>query len=172
MISSRIRGILATAVILLLITALPSAAQTADPKAEVERMSQEIERAFKGLPQISPRDLASPEERKKYVFLDVRSPKETQVSMIPGAIGVEEFVNNVSKYQDKDLVLYCTIGVRSGKAVLHLMAQGLKVKSLRGGVLGWVHAGLPMQDHNGPTKKIHVYGREWELLPAGYQGVR
>ena len=149
------------------------AADTAKAKAEVDRMSQEIEQAFKGVPEITPKELADPIIRGSYVFLDVRSPKETAVSMIPGAIGVEEFVNNIDKYRDKELVLYCTIGVRSSQAVQQLMARGLKVKSLRGGLLGWAHAGLPINDKKrADQKKCMSMAGSGIFCPRDYEGVR
>ena len=44
---------------------------------------------------------------------------------------------------------------------------------LVGGLLGWAHAGGEVVDPGTlePTRRIHVYGRRWNLLPAGWSGV-
>ena len=42
---------------------------------------------------------------------------------------------------------------------------------LRGGLLAWVHAGGKVYDKNGETRRIHVYGRKWNLGPRDYEGV-
>jgi sodium/bile acid cotransporter 7 len=43
--------------------------------------------------------------------------------------------------------------------------------NLRGGLLAWVHAGGKVYDANGETRRIHVYGRKWNLAPNGYDAV-
>ena len=46
----------------------------------------------------------------KYVLLDVRSDEERNVSTIPGSISKIEFEADPSKYADKEVVCYCTVG--------------------------------------------------------------
>ena len=43
--------------------------------------------------------------------------------------------------------------------------------NLKGSILPWVHAGQELVDDTGPTRRVHVHGREWGLLPAGYEPV-
>jgi hypothetical protein len=38
-------------------------------------------------------------------------------------------------------------------------------------VLLWSHEGLPLTSSDGPTRRVHVYGPRWNLLPAGYEAV-
>jgi sodium/bile acid cotransporter 7 len=45
------------------------------------------------------------------------------------------------------------------------------VYNLRGGILAWVHDGGTVYDQNGETRRIHVYGRKWNLAPNSYQAV-
>jgi len=113
------------------------------------------------------------------ILVDVRQETEMAVSQIPGALSLDEFKQ---KYQangppkDKTVVAYCTIGYRSGKFAEKLTAQGIAVRNLEGGILAWVgsHGPLVHSDSAGvtaATTTVHVYGKEWNLLPPGYQGV-
>ena len=43
--------------------------------------------------------------------------------------------------------------------------------NLRGGLLAWVHDGGEVVDEKGKTKRIHVYGRKWNLAPRSYEAV-
>jgi len=43
--------------------------------------------------------------------------------------------------------------------------------NLRGGLLAWVHDGGKVYDRNGETRRIHVYGRKWDLGPKDYEAV-
>ena len=105
------------------------------------------------------------------VFIDIREPREQQVSMLPRAITEEEFINDSAKYKDAVKIAYCTISYRSGKFAQKLQKKGVPVYNLRGGILAWVHDGGKVYDQNGETDRIHVYGRKWNLGPKRYQAV-
>jgi len=107
----------------------------------------------------------------KAVFVDVREPEEQRVSMLPGAITEQELLKNIQKYKDRILIGYCTISYRSGKLAQKLRDRGIVMLNLRGGMLAWVHAGGRVYDANGETRRIHVYGRKWNLIPEGYEAV-
>lgn len=105
------------------------------------------------------------------VFVDVRNPEEQAVSMIPGAIGDKGFRANLDNYRGKRIIAYCTISYRSGKLAAKLARKGVTVINLRGGLLGWVHAGGPLVRGQQPVKCLHVYGRKWDLAPAEMETV-
>jgi sodium/bile acid cotransporter 7 len=107
----------------------------------------------------------------KALFIDVREPKEQAVSMLPSSVAAEEFLKDPGRYGDRVLIGYCTISYRSGKLAQQLAAQGITVLNLRGGILAWAHAGGKLQDRSGETRRIHVYGRKWDLAPQGYETV-
>jgi rhodanese-related sulfurtransferase len=108
-------------------------------------------------------------EQANYVLLDVREPRETNISMIPGAISKLEFEKNPEKYKDKKIIVYCTIGYRSSKYAERWNKRGYQMSNLRGSLLLWSHAHGAMVDSAGvPTRKIHVYAKQWDLLPNGY----
>ncbi len=49
--------------------------------------------------------------------------------------------------------------------------KGITMYNLRGGLLAWVHDGGKVVDQKGETKRIHVYGRKWNLAPSAYEAV-
>lgn len=110
------------------------------------------------------------------ILVDVRPREERKVSTIPGAITVDSLDRMpVQVRKGKVVVAFCTIGLRSGRWVEERRAKGENAFNLHGGVLAWAHAGRTFEarDFIGsrPTRQVHVYGRRWNLLPDGYQGV-
>ena len=59
--------------------------------------------------------------------------------------------------------------VELGYATTIHAAQGITVLNLRGGILAWTHAGGSLRDRDGETRRLHVYGRKWDLAPRGYE---
>ena len=92
--------------------------------------------------------------------------------MIANAITKDEYESNREAYSDVLVIPYCTIGSRSGKYAKKLMERGIAVKNMRGAALGWAHTGLAFEQRGTPTKKVHVFGDAWSLLPEGYSAVR
>ena len=150
-----------------------------DPADDGER-HQKIEsmysdykkRSFPGVIDVEPRLAMDLAKRGSVVFVDVRTPEEQRVSMIPGAVTDAHFVENVEKYKDDIIIGYCTISYRSGKLARKLREErGITMYNLRGGLLAWTHDGGKVVDQKGETKRIHVYGRKWNLSPTGFQAV-
>jgi len=108
----------------------------------------------------------------KAVVVDVRTPQEREVSMIANAITKDEYESSREAYSDMLVIPYCTIGPRSGMYAKKLMERGIAVKNMRGAALGWAHEGLAFEQRGTPTKKVHVFGDAWSLLPEGYSAVR
>ena len=112
------------------------------------------------------------------VLIDVRQAAEQQVSMLPHALTPVSFASRFKKGipPGKRLVVYCTIGYRSGKYAEQLEAQGIKSENLEGGILAWTFVGgdLLAADSSGQlvkTKRVHVYAKEWNIVRPDYQGV-
>lgn len=80
----------------------------------------------------------------KNVVVDVRTPKEYLVGHIPGSINipVDEIRDYLAEFpQDKDIVLYCRVGLRGYIASRILGGHGFKnVKNLSGGWLTYYPA--------------------------------
>ncbi|MDM4015235.1 rhodanese-like domain-containing protein [Roseiconus lacunae] len=60
----------------------------------------------------------------QFVVVDVRSDKEVNVSIIPGAITKVAFERNKSRYKDKLIIPCCTVGSRSGADAKQLAKSG------------------------------------------------
>jgi len=85
------------------------------------------------------------------VVLDVREDSEYQSGHIQDSIHIpmgslSSRVNELEKYKDKNVILGCRSGSRSGRACGLLKKNGFtKVHNLRGGVMAWEKENLPMK---------------------------
>jgi sodium/bile acid cotransporter 7 len=142
-----------------------------DKRQNVTDMYNGYKEQFPEVHDISAQKVMTHMAEGNVVFIDIREPREQQVSMLPGAITEKEFINNPAKYKDAVKIAYCTISYRSGKFAQKLQKKGIRVYNLKGGILAWVHDGGKVYDQNGETYRIHVYGRKWNLGPKRYQAV-
>jgi sodium/bile acid cotransporter 7 len=150
-----------------------SSAESSDgvKRQKVEDMYNGYKKQFPEVRDLSPQKAMILTAEGKAVFIDIREPREQQVSMLPGAVTEKEFMNDFAKYKDAVKIAYCTISYRSGKFAQRLQKKGIPVFNLSGGMLAWVHDGGKVYDPNGETHRIHVYGRKWNLAPKRYQAV-
>ncbi len=103
------------------------------------------------------------------VLLDARELEEYKVSHLKNAknIGYNSFnistVGDIPK--DAEIVIYCSIGVRSEKIGEQLKAAGYSnVKNLYGSIFEWVNEGNPVYDmNNQPTLKVHTFNKKWGM---------
>lgn len=101
------------------------------------------------------------------VLLDARPAEEYDVSHIPKArrVGYDDF--DLAKVKDlpKDtaIVVYCSVGYRSGKITDQLVKAGFtNVRNLYGGIFEWVNTGHVVVDDSGErTDRIHTYNKNW-----------
>ena len=135
----------------------------------VMRMYREYAEEFPLVKGISVTELQ--QRQLELVLVDVRSPEEIAVSFIPGAITKEKFEDNLDKYRDATVVVYCTIGYRSGKYAQKLQQQGIEALNLEGSLLAWSHVGGKLVNQTGATKQIHVFDRQWQLTAENYEPV-
>lgn len=112
------------------------------------------------------------EQDPELVLVDVRSPEERAVSLIPGAISTEEFERNLAQYKQKTIVAYCTIGYRSGKYAQTMQQQyGVTILNLEGSLLAWSHIQGQLINTQGATNQVHVFGRQWQLAAENYEPI-
>jgi rhodanese-related sulfurtransferase len=84
------------------------------------------------------------------VLLDVREPAETSGGKISKSIqipvgSVAQRVGELDKHKNKNVIVYCKTGARSGLACRELNKAGFeKVYSLSGGITAWQEAHLPV----------------------------
>ena len=95
------------------------------------------------------------------IFVDIREDKEYNVSHIPGAMTQEEF-ENAAVSADTPIILYCSVGYRSGKYGEKLVEMGLdNVYNLYGGIFKWTNDGKELVDEKGTTERVHTYDKKW-----------
>jgi len=128
------------------------------------------EDSLKNTPEIQVSELLSLSKNKR-VLVDVREDHEIQVSIIPGALTQVQFEQQIERYRNYTVVVYCTIGYRSGHYVNRLLKKNIKAVNLAGGVLAWAHAGQRFNKEGRASKQVHVYGKRWDLLPVDYEAV-
>ncbi len=155
---------------------LPRAASDQQLAAEVERRYAGFrQRLFPAVPDISvaawDAAAAPAGPGQPLLLVDVRAAHEQAVSMLPGAIGRQAFERERERYREHLIVPYCTIGLRSGLYARQLIEEGFAARNLAGSALAWAHAGLAFEADGKPTRRVHVYGADWNLLPAGYEPV-
>lgn len=141
----------------------------AQKAAEIETMYADYRQEFPDVPEVTAAALLRLREAEDVVIVDVREDSERKVSTLPGAISLKDFNRDREQYTGRKVVAYCTIGYRSGLAVRELRAVGVEAFNLKGSILAWCHAGQPLEDADGPTRRVHVYGKKWNLLPKGYE---
>lgn len=137
----------------------------------IYEMYEGYKKSFPDTPDVSVEELIAMRENSDIVLVDRREKKEQEVSMIPGAITSDEFEKNIEQYKDKPIVVYCTIGSRSGKYARRLIKKGMRAYNLKGSILAWTHAGKELVSEGEETRRVHVYGRKWNLAPEGYEAV-
>jgi rhodanese-related sulfurtransferase len=83
------------------------------------------------------------EKGEKLNLVDVREPHENQEFNIGGILHplgkVHHFeIDELDGLQDKEVIVYCRSGNRSGQAAMMLETMGFSnVKNLTGGMLAW-----------------------------------
>ncbi|MCP9198897.1 rhodanese-like domain-containing protein [Gramella sp. GC03-9] len=118
------------------------------------------------IPYISVEELKMKLEKEKLVLLDARKAEEFEVSHIRQASLFEESneshsLSNVDK--DTEIIVYCSLGIRSEKAARKLKKAGFRnVRNLYGGIFEWKNKGYEVVNDEGEqTEKVHVYSENW-----------
>lgn len=106
-------------------------------------------------------------EDNSIVFLDAREICEYEVSHIENArfIGYKkaDLEDVLSLPKETEIIVYCSIGYRSGKISKDLIDEGFtNVHNLYGGIFEWSNQEMPLVDNNGKsTTKVHPYSKKW-----------
>lgn len=106
-------------------------------------------------------------ENKSITFLDTREYAEHKVSHIKNSIFVGYNKINWDKIMklDKDaiIVVYCSVGYRSGKVAEKMIELGFtNVTNLYGGLFNWANNGGVISTTMGTnTNEIHGFSKKW-----------
>ena len=133
------------------------------PTVGVETVARTIE---------EPAARAAPTDERPMLLVDVRSQKEIDVSMIPGAVTREEFERNAQRYvEEYRIVPYCTVGARSKAYTKELRERGIDAVNFEGSIIGWAEAELPLVTRDGePTRRVHTWSSAFQV-PESYEQV-
>ena len=118
----------------------------------------------KEVPLFNPQTDSLPAEA---ILLDARQKKEYNTSHIKGAkfVSFKDFdldsIKDIPK--DHEIIVYCTVGYRSGKVGEQLQKAGYtNVKNMYGGIFQWVNSGHEVVNEKGEsTEKVHCYNKKW-----------
>ena len=86
----------------------------------------------------------------KVVILDVRKADEFAEGHIKGAVLIDQFQNDFVEQaqaklpKDKIIAIYCRSGRRSASAAGKMADIGYKCVNLKGGILAWKDANMPV----------------------------
>ena len=148
-----------------------SRAAEAERRVVLERMVEDVGEDYPDVATISAVALRDALPEGNLVLVDVRTDAERRVSTLPGAITSEEFEARLQELADRTVVAYCTIGRRSSEYVRRMARRGVDMLNLEGSVLAWTHVGGQLVSDGAPTRRLHVYGRRWNLAADGYQTI-
>lgn len=88
------------------------------------------------------------EQNPRPYLLDVRQPEEYKEGHISGAelIPLGELPQKMKRIpRSREVICVCHTGSRSSAATRQLTAAGYTVFNLRGGMISWTRAGLPVK---------------------------
>lgn len=92
------------------------------------------------------------------LLLDVREDDEWQAGHAPGAVHLPmmEIPARMDEVpRDREVIVICRVGGRSGQVVGYLMQQGFgNVINLDGGMMSWAASGRPVVSENGSAATI------------------
>ena len=116
------------------------------------------------------------------VVVDVRTREERRVARIPGSISRRAFETSLEEddYRERDVVVYCTVGRRSGAYATALEKRHL-CRSVRNshGIVAYSHHDdaygegphALVDDDDRPAERIHVYARPWNFANERFAAV-
>ena len=88
------------------------------------------------------------------VLLDVRTADEFKDGHLEGALNIDQAQNDfIEKVKetlttDRTIAVYCRSGRRSANAAGRLAAEGYRAVNLKGGILAWKEAKMPVTTDN------------------------
>lgn len=119
------------------------------------------------VPTMSTAELKNLMTKSSFVILDAREDEEYKVSHISSAlfVGYKKFdlAGTLKKIpKNHKVIVYCSVGYRSGKVAEQLRRKGVEAYNLEGGIFKWVNSGNPVfNSKNKKTLKVHGYNSSW-----------
>lgn len=144
------------------------------PKISAQKsLERAIQKYNKGsIPYIQPEEIS----HKGAILFDTREIEEYTVSHLKNAVWVghknfqEDSIAIKAPNKDSEIIVYCSIGVRSENIGEKLQKMGYtNIKNLYGGIFLWVNKGYPVYGlDEEKTDKVHAFNKHWgKLLTKG-----
>ncbi|MDH5784365.1 MAG: rhodanese-like domain-containing protein [Chromatiales bacterium] len=114
-------------------------------------MGSNFSSRLRGYSQVEPVDAVRIYNHEDAVILDVRDDKEYEEGHILDSLHIPlgklgERLSELANMREKAIIVSCRSGHRSATACARLRKEGFEtVYNLKGGVLAWQNAGLPLQ---------------------------
>lgn len=114
---------------------------------------------LRGYTQVEPADAVRLFNHEDAVMLDVREDKEFAEGHILDSIHIPlgklgQRLDELANLREKAIIVSCRSGHRSATACARLRKEGFEtVYNLKGGVLAWQNAGLPIQKNKRTKEK-------------------
>jgi len=82
-----------------------------------------------------------------YTIVDVRTPIERREGHPPGSthLILDAIPRHTNTLEDTKVLAICRTGNRSDTAVKYLRQQGIEAINVKGGMVAWTRAGLPIK---------------------------
>jgi len=98
------------------------------------------------------------------LLIDAREPEEYAVSHLQGAVNLTA-PGEVRVDKDREIVVYCSVGVRSAILAEQLQEAGFtRIRNLRGSLFAWADRGYPVYRGAEEVRAVHPYDRKWGSL--------
>jgi rhodanese-related sulfurtransferase len=102
------------------------------------------------------------------ILLDTRSAAEYDMSHLEGALRIDPETEDVASLdlpEGRPVVVYCSVGWRSGAIAQRLMAaREAPVYNLEGGLFQWANEGRPVYRDGERADHVHPYDEAWGQL--------
>jgi rhodanese-related sulfurtransferase len=102
--------------------------------------------------ELEPHDVQRRLSEDGWTVVDVREPHEREAGHVEGTrhISLEQLTAEAETIdRDRPVIFVCRVGSRSGMATQAFRASGYEAYNLRGGLVAWVEAGLPLEPEDG-----------------------
>ncbi|HSC02924.1 MAG TPA: rhodanese-like domain-containing protein [Solirubrobacteraceae bacterium] len=102
---------------------------------------------FTRKPSITPEQAAAGAARRELLLVDVRQPAELRSGRVHGAVNIPLTQLRARLHElerGRQVAFLCHSGARSSRATAIAMKAGYDAVNVRGGVIAWNRAGLPL----------------------------
>jgi rhodanese-related sulfurtransferase len=107
------------------------------------------------------------QSKSKIVLLDVREKKEFDISHILNSVNIDSREFDVDRFlatidRGQRVIVYCSVGFRSGQVADQILKRGIRVYNLYGGIFEWSNLDKPLVDTTvKTTHRVHTYNKNW-----------